>query len=158
MANEYRVIVHRCPDDEELGYPRYKRGSELVGTDFMESLYGGVFPAYMVVEFAGDPFHAPDASGTLWTVGPHPFRQGRQALYEYFGDERVLASKPRKPSTLIDITRDMADGTQYYTFIVEVVIEAESEESAASALRGILSDYETADGTLVDWGHFEGGE
>jgi len=155
MANEYQVSVYACPSDEELGYPRYKSGSEFVATDFMESLYGGVFPEYMIVEFIGDPFHAPGVSGTLWTVGPHPFRKGRQALFEYFGDDRVLAPKPKKPSTLIDITRSMAEGTEYYTFTVEIVIEAESETDAASTLQGILSDYETADGTLIDWGYME---
>lgn len=128
----------------------------------MESLYGGVFTKYMIVEIAGRPFAMPDADCTLWTVAPHPFREGRQALYEYDG-ERVMASKPRKPSTMIDITeetsmydREMAEGTEYYTFTVEIVVEAESEAHAASAVQGILSDYETADGTLVDWGFIEG--
>ena len=106
--NQYTIRIQHCPEDGWLDYPMYPQGSTFVGVDFMESLYGGVFPKYMIVMIIGTPHAAPGANGTSWTVGPHPFLAGKQALYEYEG-ERVLASKPGKPSTMIDITEEAND-------------------------------------------------
>lgn len=101
--------VRSCPDDHEILRPLYERGVRFKGADFTASLDGAAFPKYMVVRILGRPKAAPDADGTLWTVGPHPLREERQALYEYDGRERVLAAKLRAANTLVDITERMED-------------------------------------------------
>lgn len=50
--------------------------------------------------------------------------------------------------------RERTPGMKYFTVTVEIVIKAENECQAASALESILSPYEGGDGTLVYWAFY----
>lgn len=99
----YTIRIIYCPEDKYLGRRLYEPRDAFCGADFAFSLHGGAWPKYMVVQIEGAPKCLPNRCGTQWTVGPLG-DSPKQGLFEYGGEQRVLATAVGSPRTLKDVT------------------------------------------------------